>query len=73
MKTVTIHVFDKNSSTNISRTFRIDGRTKENLESEVEEFFAEITFSLWYCDVECFDELTEEEKSILTELDLIDA
>ena len=71
MKTITIHVFDKDSSDVLSRTIRVDEKTKEQLEKERDNFFDSITFRKWYYDSECYDDLTEEEEKILTDLELI--
>jgi hypothetical protein len=49
----------------------VDEKTKEQLEKERDNFFDSITFRKWYYDSECYDDLTEEEEKILTDLELI--
>lgn len=71
MKTVTIHVFDKDTSDVLSRTIQVDGKTKEQLEKERDDFFDSVPFRKWYHDSDCYDDLTEEEEKILTDLELI--
>ncbi len=70
MKTITIHVFDKITSRSMSETINIYGKTKEQIKNESDRFFSEIPFYKWYYEVECYDDLTDEEQLILDELDL---
>lgn len=71
MKTLTLHVFDKDSSDVISRTIRFDGKSKEQLEKERDEFFSSVPFRKWYHDVDCYETLTQEEDDVLTDLELL--
>lgn len=71
MKTITVHVFDKDSSDVLSRSIRFDGKSKQELEKERDEFFNSVSFRKWYHDSDCYDDLTEEEEKILTDLELL--
>jgi len=79
MKTITVHIFDKGSSASMSETITVSDNsvkdreviaTKERIEQRKEEIFANVPFHKFYFEVECFDELTSEEESILDELEL---
>lgn len=70
MKTITIHAHDKSENGTHSRSIQIDGRTREQVEKAAADFFKNVPFERWYYDVECFDDLTEEESAILDGLEL---
>jgi len=70
MRTITIHILDKNSSKSMSETVKIDGRTKDSIKKQVDDLFDSIPFSKWYYEVESYDDLTDEETQILEELEL---
>lgn len=70
MKTIVIHIIDKNRSTTMSETVRIDGRDQESIKKQVDELFDSVPFSKWYYEVESQDELSEEEMEMLQELEL---
>lgn len=70
MKTITIHAHNKSENGTHSRSIQIDGRTKEQVKEAADDFFNSVPFSRWYYDVECFDDLTDEEEKILEELEL---
>lgn len=71
MKILTIHVFDKDSSDSLSRAIQFDGKSKKQLKKERDEFFNSIPFRKWYHDSDCYDDLTEDEEQILTDLELL--
>lgn len=79
MKTVTIHIFDKNSSASMSDSIvvsddsvkdRIIVADKKRIEERKNEIFANVPFFKYFYEVETYDELTAEELAILEELDL---
>lgn len=70
MKTITIHAHNKSENGTYSRSIQIDGKTKKQVEESANYFFNNVPFERWYYDVECFDDLTQEEENILEELEL---
>lgn len=70
MKTITIHAHNKSENGTYSRSIQIDGETKERIKEAADDFFSSVPFKRWYYDVECFDDLTQEEEEILEELEL---
>lgn len=70
MKTITLTAFDKGSSAIFSESIKIDGRTKDQIKESSGEFFERVPFSKWYYEVDTFDEITDEELTILDELEL---
>jgi hypothetical protein len=70
MKTITIHAHNKSENGTHSRSIQIDGKTKEQIKESADDFFNNVPFERWYYDVECFDDLTQEEEEILEELEL---
>lgn len=72
MKTITLHCHAKNSGANYSQSIRIDGQTREQIEKRKAEIFeaAENALGSYFYDVECWDDLTQEEKTMLEELEL---
>ena len=72
MKTITIHCHAKNSGGHYSESINIEGIGKEKLKEISDEVFANAENALgrYFYEVECFDELTEEESAILGELEL---
>ena len=70
MKTIVIHIMDKNSSRTMSETVKVDERTKDQVKKQVDELFESVPFSKWYYEVESYDDLTDEETQILEELEL---
>ena len=72
MKTITIHCHAKNSGGHYSESINIEGKSKDSLKEISDEIFksAENALGRYYYEVECFDNLTEEEESILEELEL---
>jgi hypothetical protein len=77
MKRITIYAFNKGQTGgSMNQPIRIDGQTKEQIKEAKDEFFATVdnAYSHWWYEVEVDAdddvELTEEEKSILTELEL---
>jgi hypothetical protein len=70
MKTITIHAIRKGSSEQMSRTIDITNLTVEELNSIKDEFFEEVIYPRWYYQVECFDELTEEDEQLLADCEL---
>jgi hypothetical protein len=72
MKTITIHCHSKNSGGHYSETINIEGKSKDNIKEISDEIFKSAKKSLgrYYYEVECFDDLTADEESILDELEL---
>lgn len=72
MKTITIHCHAKNSGGHYSESINIEGQSKDSLKEISDEIFksAENALGSYYYEVECFDDLTEEEEVILEELEL---
>lgn len=70
MKTITINMMDKNSSRILSESINIENKTKEQIIAARDEVFAEVPFHKWFYEVECMDDLTEEEETMLAEIEL---
>lgn len=79
MKTITVHIFDKGSSASMSETITVSDNsvvgkevvaTKERIEQRKNEIFDNVPFHKYYFEVECFDDLNQQEEMILFELEL---
>jgi hypothetical protein len=72
MRTITINAIDKHSSNTMSTSIRVDGIDKEAIDLAKEEFFESVSknFDKWYYEVETFDDLTLDELSMLSDLEL---
>lgn len=73
MKTIIITAINKGETGgSMNQTIRIDGLTKEQIQSARDEFFkqATATYPRWYYQVESQDDFTKAEEEILTELEL---
>lgn len=81
MRTVTVHIFDKDSSASMSDTIvisddsvksRIIKADKKRIQERRDEIFANADkqFSRYFYEVETYDDLTQEELDMLEELEL---
>jgi hypothetical protein len=81
MRTVTVHIFDKDSSASMSDTIvvsddsvksRIVKADKKRIQERRDEIFANADkqFSRYFYEVETYDDLTQEELDMLEELEL---
>lgn len=80
MKTVTIHVFDKQSSGVYSETILVSDNaigkrpaikaTKKRIKERLDEIFANVPFKNWYYEAMTMDDLTKKELKIFEELDV---
>ena len=70
MKTITIYAHNKDANGTYSESIRVDERAKEQLEEAKSDFFSRVPFERYFYDVECYDDLTEDEELLLEELEL---
>lgn len=61
MRTITIHIIDRESSRTMSESIRVDGVKPIDIEDSIVKLFSEVPFRKWYPEIETSDELTEEE------------
>jgi len=72
MRTITVTAIDKHSSNTMSVSIKVDDISKEDIDLAKEEFFerANKNFTKWYYEVTTDDDLTLDELTMLSELDL---
>lgn len=68
MRTITIHIIDRESSRTISESIRVDNVNPIDIENQIVKLFSEVPFRKWYPEIETSDELTTEELEKITRI-----
>jgi hypothetical protein len=65
MRTITIHIIDRDSSRTMSESIRVDGVKPIDLENNIVKLLSDVPFRKYYMETETSDELTKEELEVI--------
>jgi hypothetical protein len=65
MRTITIHIIDRDSSRTMSESIRVDGVKPTDLEDNIVKLLSDVPFRKYYMETETSDELTKEELEVI--------
>lgn len=65
MRTITIHIIDRDSSRTISESIRVDGVKPIDIEDSIVKLLSDVPFRKYYMETETSDDLTKEELEII--------
>ena len=65
MRTITIHVIDRESSRTLSESIRVDNVKPIEIENQIVKLLNDVPFRKYYMETETSDELTKEESEVI--------
>jgi len=65
MRTITIHIIDRESSRTMSESIRVDGVKPTDLEDSIVKLLSDVPFRKYYMETETSDDLTKEELEVI--------
>lgn len=65
MRTITIHIIDRDSSRTMSESIRVDGVKPTDLEDNIVKLLSDVPFRKYYMETETTDDLTKEELEVI--------
>jgi len=65
MRTITIHIIDRDSSRTMSESIRVDGVKPIDIEDSIVKLLSDVPFRKYYMETETSDDLTKEELEVI--------
>jgi hypothetical protein len=65
MRTITIHIIDRESSRTLSESIRVDNVKPIEIENQIVKLLNDVPFRKYYMETETSDELTKEESEVI--------
>jgi hypothetical protein len=65
MRTITIHIIDRESSRTLSESIRVDDVKPIDIENHIVKLLNDVPFRKYYMETETNDELTKEELEVI--------
>jgi hypothetical protein len=65
MRTITIHVIDRESSRTLTESIRVDNVKPIDIENQIVKLLSDVPFRKYYMETETNDELTKEELELI--------
>jgi hypothetical protein len=65
MRTITIHIIDRESSRTLSESIRVDNVKPIDIENQIVKLLNDVPFRKYYMETETNDELTKEELEVI--------
>jgi hypothetical protein len=65
MRTITIHVIDRESSRTLTESIRVDNVKPIDIENQIVKLLNDVPFRKYYMETETSDELTKEELEVI--------
>ena len=65
MRTITIHIIDRDSSRSLTESIRVDNIKPIDIENQIVKLLNDVPFRKYYMETETSDELTKEELEVI--------